>query len=364
MSKQQTLLESLEARGISRRSFMKFCAITASSLALSGREAQAFIEALKAAPKPTVIWLSFQQCTGCSESILRSFTAPLPEGVSSLSIEDLILQTISLDYHETLQVAAGYQAEAAKEAAIENGGYVLIVDGSIPIGEKAFWSCAAGNSSLANLQHAVNKAGLVVALGTCAAFGGIPAAAPNPSNAWGYQDVVEKGLLTGDLPPFVNISGCPPMAAVITGTVALYLSVAGNPNIDAKKLLAQKSDTNPDGILDGYNRPLPFFGKSVHETCPRHDHWQKGEFATSHGDAAARQGWCLLHLGCRGPEANNSCTRLGWNTDPADGGKFKHSPTHAGHGCLGCSEPGFWDKGAFDGGKERFKQGFYTVQQT
>jgi hydrogenase small subunit len=389
MSNQQTFLEALEERGVSRRSFMKFCAITASSLALAGTHARLFAAALASAPKPTVIWLSFQQCTGCSESILRSFGP-------ALSVENLILNVISLDYHETLQVAAGDQAEKCRKDAMQaaHGSYVLIIDGSIPANDKEFWACIAGNSALAHLQEAVNGAGLVIALGTCAAFGGVPAALPNPSNAYGYTDLlvdtklvvnpkmehknlIEVPMVPGSNPPkpvpFVNISGCPPMATVITSTIALYLTkvkdlLDGKITIDdlLKVLDRYNATTNPMGILDYLYRPKPFYGDRgdpvVHTDCPRFPHWEKQEFAKSYGDEGARQGYCLLNLGCRGPQARNSCTRLGWNTDPNDGGLFKNSPTHAGHNCLGCSEPNFWDTG-FDGGRERFRQGFYSVQK-
>jgi hydrogenase small subunit len=340
MSKQPTFIEALTQQGVSRRSFMKFAAITASSLALSSQQARVFAAALAAAPKPTVIWLSFQQCTGCSESILRSYGP-------DLSIENLILNVISLDYHETLQVAAGYQAEKCRTDAMAAayGKYVLIVDGSIPSGETEFWSCAAGNSNLASLNEAVQGAALVIALGTCATYGGIPAAYPNPTHASGYGDLVTKELVKATpgntLPPYLNISGCPPMAAVITGTIAYFLT-KGLPALDSLK------------------RPTVFYGATVHETCPRFEHWKANEFATSHGDAGAQQGYCLLHLGCRGPEVRNACTKLGWNMDPNDDASriLKNSPMHSGHGCLGCSEPNFWDTGV----NNRFSKGFYTFQ--
>ena len=198
----------------------------------------------------------------------------------------------------------------------------------------------------------MDGAALVLALGTCAAFGGIPAAKPNPSNAAGYGDLVASGLVKSSsgkaLPPYVNISGCPPLPEVITGSIAAYL---------AGGLAAVQ--------LDGFKRPKAFYGSdrfalTVHDTCPRFPHWQANEFANSHGDAGAKQGFCLLHLGCRGPQTHNACTRLGWNTDPKDNGRFKNSPTFSGHGCLGCSEPHFWDKGE---GDTVFSGNFYTIKQ-
>ncbi|HEX6829448.1 MAG TPA: hydrogenase small subunit [Burkholderiales bacterium] len=310
MKHQQTIQEVLREQGISRRRFLKYCAVTASMLALSPKQAAVFAQVLGTAPRPSVIWLSFQQCTGCSESLLRSFDP---------SVENLLLNLISLDYHESLQVAAGIQAEDARKQAMQAnfGNYVLVVDGSIPTGEAEWWSTVAGNSNLATLTEAINGAAFVVALGTCATFGGVPAAYPNPSSASGVGDLMAAGLVPTKA--LVNVSGCPPIPEVITGTIAYYLVNKALPELDALK------------------RPKVFYGKTVHDCCPRLDHFNAGNFAQSHGDDGAKQGYCLYLLGCKGPETFNSCTTIRWN----QGTSF---PMHSGHGCLGCSEPGFWDK--------------------
>src|SRR6186713_1708496 len=129
----------LRMRGVSRRGFLKFCASTASLMALPPMMIPQIARALETARRPSVIWLPFQECTGCTESITRSH-AP--------SIEGLIFNTISLDYQETLMAAAGHQAEAAlaEAMALNKGKYILCVDGSIPTKDKAF-SCIAGKSS-------------------------------------------------------------------------------------------------------------------------------------------------------------------------------------------------------------------------
>ena len=143
MSQPITVLESLQQQGVSRRSFLKFCAVTASSLGIAGASVAAFSQALAAALRPSVLWVSFQHCTGCSESLLRSGN-PLN---NRLTLENLILNFISLDYHESLQVAAGAQAEAARLAAIaaNYGKYILVVDGSLPTAENEWWMAVAGN---------------------------------------------------------------------------------------------------------------------------------------------------------------------------------------------------------------------------
>lgn len=338
MKDRPTVFEALQAQGISRRRFLKFCAATASSLALSGEAARAFAQTVGNARRPSVIWLSFQQCTGCSESLLRSssraLTALGTPAVSSGSAEGLILDVISLDYHESLQVAAGHQAEEARQTAMrENfGSYVLIVDGSVPTAENEWWMAVAGNSALKTLAQAVDGAAVVIALGTCATFGGLPAAYPNPTNAMGVSDLMANGLIATKT--LVNLSGCPPVPEVITGAIAMYLTG------DARLL-----------DLDELKRPKFFYGKTVHDTCPRLEHYNAGRFAQTHDDAGARQGWCLYMLGCRGPSTFNACSSVKWN-------EGQSLPMLSGHGCLGCSEPKFWDKTRAEDGT--LTGGFYT----
>ncbi|HLP97424.1 MAG TPA: hydrogenase small subunit [Sideroxyarcus sp.] len=329
MNTQVTMLDSLQDQGISRRTFLKFCAITASSLCLTGTAAKAFAQALAAALRPSVIWMAVQHCTGCSESLMRSGN-PL---TNRLTVENLILNFISLDYHETLQVAAGVQAEEAKKAAMQAnfGKYVLMLDGSVPTGEHEWNMTLAGRSALIQLREAVEGAALVISVGNCASFGGLPAAKPNPSNAMGINELMEAGLIPTR--PLMSLPGCPPVPEVIAGSVAYFLVNGALPPLDDLK------------------RPLLYYGKTVHDCCPRLDHFNAGEFATSFDDDGARQGHCLLLLGCKGPDTFNACNTNKWNQGTS-------SPTQAGHGCIGCSEPHFWDKpGGIYGMVTDFRQG-------
>ncbi|MBD3786775.1 MAG: hydrogenase small subunit [Sphingomonadales bacterium] len=305
--RQQTLGERLEARGISRRSFLKFCTTTASLLALPPALAPRIAEALAAQRRPSVIWLSFQECTGCSESILRA---------GSPSIESLIFEAISLDYHETLQAAAGHQAEAAREIAMrENmGKYIVVVDGSVPLGNAGF-STVAGKSNVDTLREVAAGAAAIVCMGSCSAFGGIPNANPNPTGA-----VPVSRIITDK--PIVNVPGCPPIPAVMTSVLAHYITFGALPE------------------LDHLGRPKVFYGQNIHDRCYRRPFYERGQFAESFDDDGAKAGWCLYKLGCKGPTTYNACAVLKWN----DGTSF---PIEAGHGCLGCSEPNFWDAGSF-----------------
>ena len=197
MKKQVTLGEQLRQRGISRRTFLKLCAVATSAMALPPAMIPRVAAALEKAVRPSVIWLSFQECTGCTESLTRAH---------SPTVEGLIFDAISLDYHHTLQAASGHAAEAAREAAMEEnfGNYIMVVDGSIPLGNPGY-STIAGISNLAMLQETAAGAAAVVAVGSCAAFGGLPHAAPNPTGAVPVSEIVTDK-------PVINVSGCPPMA--------------------------------------------------------------------------------------------------------------------------------------------------------
>jgi len=134
MRKDQSLGEYLRAQGVSRRGFLKFCSATASIMALPPTAVAQVVEALASARRPSVIWLSFQECTGCTESLTRSH-AP--------TLESLIFDAISLDYHHTLQAAAGYGAEAARLAAMEEnaGKYLLVAMATRRSPASAIWRC-------------------------------------------------------------------------------------------------------------------------------------------------------------------------------------------------------------------------------
>lgn len=308
MPNKETFVEHLTRQGISRRSFIKFCALTASSLALPTGAARVIAETLEAIPRPSVIWLSSQECTGCSETVLRSFEPTL---------ESLILSEISLDYHNTLMAASGTAAEDARRQAIAAGGHVLVVDGSITLTEQGAWSIIAGEATLDIIQESAVGAALIIAIGNCAAFGGIPHAHPNPTDAHGVDDIIASGELVTNA-PVVNVPGCPPIPEVMTGVIVHFLTF-GVPELDA------------------LNRPTVFYGQTVHDTCTRLPHFLAGNFAQSFDDEGARQGFCLLDLGCKGPVTFNACSTTKWN------GATSY-PMHSGHGCLGCSEPDFWDR--------------------
>ena len=308
MRNDETLAAEMQRRGVSRRAFLKYASYVASLMALPPSAAEALAEGLAAARRQSVIWLSFQECTGCTESITRSH---------SPTLENLMFDFISLDYHHTLMAVSGEAAEQARlEAMAANKGkYIVVVDGSVPTKDGGVYSTIAGISNLQMLEDTLRDAFAVVAVGSCACFGGIPAAKPNPTGA------VPISELAGGK-PLINISGCPPIPEAMTGVLSYVLSFGKLPE------------------LDHLGRPKAFFGETIHDRCYRRPFYERGLFADGFDDHGARQGYCLYKLGCKGPVTYNSCATLKWN----GGVSF---PIQTGHGCLGCSEPDFWDQGGF-----------------
>lgn len=302
-----TLGDHLARRGISRRTFLKFCASLASAMALPPGVVPAMAETLARARRPSVIYLPFQECTGCLESLTRAHQG---------TVESLLFDFVSLDYQHTLMAPAGEAAERSLAQAIEAnyGKYLLLIDGSVPLGDPGYGT-SAGRSFAEQLREAADGAAAVIALGTCAAFGGLPGASPNPTGAVAISKIVQGK-------PVVNISGCPPIPVVMTGVLVHYLTYGALPE------------------LDHLGRPKVFFGETIHDRCYRRPFYDQGKFAKHFEDVGARNGWCLYGLGCKGPITYNACATVKWN----GGVSF---PIESGHPCLGCSEPNFWDKGSF-----------------
>jgi hydrogenase small subunit len=256
-----------------RRAFLKFCAVTASLLALPPGAAMLLAQGLERARRLPVVWLSFQECTGCTESLTRS---------SAPSIERLLFDLISLDYHHTLQAASGAAAEAARETSLkENAGHVLlVVDGSVPTALAGACSTIAGEDNLSLLRRCLEASEVVVAVGTCASFGGLAAAAPNPTGAMGIAELMERGIVPRR--PLVNLPGCPPIPEVMSTVLAHRVAFGGFPPLDDK------------------GRPLAFYGETVHDRCSRRGHFEAGRFAKSFDDEGARSGLVPAGTGLQG----------------------------------------------------------------
>jgi hydrogenase small subunit len=313
MNKEQTplavsipeeILQKWEARGISRRDFVKFCSATAAALALPVSFIPKVAEALEADNRPPVIWLEFQSCSGDSEALLRA---------NQPTAAELILDYLSIEYAEVIMAAAGHQAEKAKWDAVEKykGKYIAVVEGSIPMKDGGVYCCIGGETALEIARKVCGNAAATIAVGSCAAFGNIPAAAPNPTGAVGVMEAVPGATV-------LNLPGCPLNAENLTAAIVHYLTFGKLPAVDR------------------LGRPLFAYGKRIHDNCERRGHFDAGQYAESFGDEGHRKGWCLYKLGCKGPETFHNCPTVRYN-------EGQSWPIMAGHGCIGCSEPQFWD---------------------
>lgn len=279
-------------KGVTRREFLKFCGVVAGALGLGPAFGPRIADALTRPNRPPVLWLHFSECTGCTEAVLRT-AAPW--------FDELIMGTLSLDYHETLMAAAGDTVESilAKASAQYAGEFFCVVEGAVPTAENGIFGMIGGRTMLSIAREICPKAKAIIAAGTCAAYGGLPAAEPNPTGAKGIADA-----LPGLGVPVVNLPGCPPNPINFVGLLAAYLLEDELPR------------------LDRFGRPVFAYGQKVHQTCPFRGN---------------RNGRCLENDGCKGKYTYNNCPAIQFN----EGTSF---PMKAGHPCIGCSEPGFWDR--------------------
>lgn len=297
-----SLREAERRFGVPRRDFMKFAAALVASMGLPSSALGAVVNAMTQSKRPSVIWLQFQECTGCTESLLRS---------EHPTLDKLILDLISLDYHETLAAAAGHQVEAVRKTAMETnkGKYILVVEGAIPMKDNGIYCKIGGKTAIELTKECAADAAAVIAIGSCSSWGGMPSTAPNPTGASSLATVLGK--------PVVTIPGCPPNPYNFLSTVVHFLTFGKLPDLDAK------------------GRPLFAYGRLIHENCERRAHFDAGRFAKQFGDEGHRQGWCLYKLGCKGPETYANCPQILFND--CGGGSW---PVGTGHPCIGCTEEG------------------------
>ncbi|MBF0406187.1 MAG: hydrogenase small subunit [Candidatus Riflebacteria bacterium] len=289
---------------ISRRSFLKYAASLAAMMGLNRTASAELAESLSkiSANNPAVLWLQGQSCSGCSVSLLNS---------TPLGIAEIVTRKISLLFHSTLSTATGYKAMEVIDKSVSAGGYILVVEGSIPT--QIPEACVVGGKNFADQIIAAARASIaVVAVGTCATWGGIPAAEGNLTGAQSVPDFLKSA---GISKPVVRIPGCPSHPDWIVGTLA-FVAAFG-----LSKL-----------VLDDYARPKMFFNRHIHEQCPRFADYEREKFAGFFGDEG-----CLFRLGCLGPVTKADCTFRLWN-----GGV--NTCIKANAPCIGCSFEGFTTK--------------------
>ncbi len=291
-----------ERLSMTRRDFLQFCAAMATTLGLPQGAEAAMAEAVASKKRPSVIWLHFQECTGCTESMLRA---------EHPTLEKLILDVISLDYHETLFAAAGHQVEAARKQAMADnkGQYLLVIEGAVPTRDNGVYCKIGGKTAIELAKECAADAAAVIAIGSCASWGGMPSTDPNPTGATSAGKVLGK--------PVVTIPGCPPNPYNFLSTVVHFLTFGKLPPVDE------------------LGRPKFAYSRLIHENCERRAHFDAGRFAMEFGDEGHRKGYCLYKLGCKGPETYANCSVIMFGD--AGAGTW---PVACGHPCIGCTEQG------------------------
>ena len=281
-----------------------------------------------------VFWLAGMSCDGCSVAVT---------GATNPSVEELLTGAIpglprAILHHPVLSVSAGSGFTNPFRAAAEGelgAPYVIVVEGSVPDDqampqdEGYFSAMGAGGFDPASpgdqpnrmsgwLKRLAPGAAATVAIGTCATWGGIPAAAGNVTGSMSVMDFLGKDYVSTLGVPVVNVPGCSPVGDNFTEVVAAVL------------MFLQGIGPLPE--LDELGRPQWQFGETVHRHCPRAGYYEEGSFAERPGDQE-----CLVDIGCWGPVVQCNITERGAINHM--GGCMV-----AGGACIGCTMPGFPDK--------------------
>ncbi len=286
-----------------RRDFLKYSSSLAILLGLSEMYVPQIASALEqiVSKKQPVIWLNGAACTGCTVSFANT---------DYPSVAELVLDRLSVKYMETLMAASGEVAEKALEDAIQQfkGKYVMVVEGAIPTKDDGIYLTVAGEPFVNKVRKVAEGAAYHIAMGTCASFGGIPAADPNPTGCKGLKDVIGGTV--------VNIPGCPAHPDWLVGTIVNILLFGKVPE------------------LDQYGRPKLFYGRVIHENCPRRGGYEQGRFIKKLGEELPDIEGCMGAKGCRGPVTSADCPHRLWNS----GVSFCIAASAP---CHGCVEPSF-----------------------
>jgi hydrogenase small subunit len=298
------LYVALTRRGMTRRAFLKFGAAMTAALALPATYAPRITAAIERAPRLPVIWLRGQACGGDTEAFLAA---------AGPSVGELLLDLLSVEYHETLMGTSGEAATAAVAGLAERypDGYFAVVEGAIPTADDGM-ACTLGGRPFRDVVREVcNGALATIAVGACAFDGGTPASSGGATDSVGVADVAPDARL-------ISLPGCPMNVENLTATIAHYLAFDELPATDFR------------------HRPYFAYGGLIHNLCERRAHFEFGEFVLAWGDEGAQKGWCLYKLGCKGPETFANCATVQY----ASGTSWN---VKAGQGCIGCTMPRFWD---------------------
>ncbi len=263
----QSIWQSMEQKGYSRRQFLQFCTAAAAAAGFAKSGVAEVVSAFEKKEKPAVVWMHFQECTCCSESFIRA---------SHPIVADALLDVLSLNYTETLMAASGFQAEKSLQDTIKNnkGKYIVLVEGAVPTKDGGVYCMIGGKTAESILQDVAKDAAAIVAWGSCASNGCVQAAKPNPTHATPIHKLVDK--------PVINVPGCPPIADVMMAIVTHVLVLGQLP------------------ALDNLGRPKEFYGRRVHDTCYRRANYDAGSFRRVVRRRERAQGILLVQDGLQG----------------------------------------------------------------
>jgi hydrogenase small subunit len=284
----------IQTNSLSRRSFLELSAKICAAMGLCAAAIPRVAEAAEelASGNAPVLWLQGQSCSGCSISLLDA---------EAISPVQLLTRYISLAFHQTLSATTGHQAVDTVNRTIAAGGYILIVEGAVPAGMPK--ACRFGDEPFgAQLLRAGNAAKAILTVGTCACFGGIPAAENNPTGSVSAAKYLKDNSVSA---PQILVPGCPCHPDWLLGTVAHVLKLGIPP-------------------LDGLGRPKAFFSRLMHDQCSRFADYERERFAKTFGEPG-----CLFKLGCLGPITHTDCAVRQWNSGV-------NSCVRAGAPCIGC----------------------------
>lgn len=279
--------------------FTDFCRFNKNQPDFRKRMAETF--AANTIPKLPLIWFEANACSGDSISLLNAVHPELGQILCLLA---------DIRYWNALMPGQGNAAVESLIQTVESGNFILALEGAIATAGKGRFTIPFKTgkylfSSEELFRWMAPKARFIIAVGTCAAFGGPSAARPNPSGSKGAWEVIEQTV--------VNVSGCPINPDWFLGTL-YYLLLFGIPE------------------LDRYNRPTLFYGETIHVNCQRRSYFDNGVFAAQLGDPE-----CLFSLGCVGPVTGSDCPYRLWND-------HLNWPVKASTPCIGCTKSGFPDK--------------------
>ncbi len=317
---EQKFYEQLAARGVTRRSFLKYCGSVAAMLGLAETMAPTIASAVGTASTKRLypaLWLNAGACTGCTESMAQ---ATYPD------VAQVVLDILSMNYMETIMMATGHAADEAMYATAKEfpNEFVMIFEGTVMKGLEGNTLRVAGKPFNDIIDEIAPQAAAIIAVGSCAVDGGWVKAAPNPADGTGISMYLkEKGIAT----PVINLPTCPVNPEWIVAIV-----------IDAI-LLGRLADGSILKKLDAQGRPKFIFGQTIHDNCPRRGHFENGEFVYQFGSAEEAKGYCLYPLGCKGPQTQTNCPIVRWNNQTS-------WCVESGSPCIGCANYNWVDNNA------------------